>query len=416
MEPLLILAFLVALYMAWNIGANDVANAFGTPVGSGAITFRWAMILAAIFEFSGAFFAGAEVTDTIRGDIVHPAVFAAQPMVFAIGMMAALLGASIWLNVATYLSQPVSTTHAIIGAVIGFGLVAAGPSAIQWHKMGGIASSWVISPLVGALFSFLIYHGLLRHVLHHAKPIARSQIAVPLGLGAMTCVMFYSVLQGYYPRALHIEKAQGCWLAAGTAVVMANLIGVVVWAIMKRRCNPDKPLSEHSADVERFFSRVQVMDACYLSFAHGANDVANAVGPVVGIMQGLRGSVATAAPIPAWVLALGGFGIVLGLATYGYKVLEAVGRKITEVTPTRGFAAEFSTATTVLVCSLLGLPVSTTFVLVGAIMGVGLARGFGAIDLRVVRRIFASWVVTLPISALLSAGLFILLRKIFIGT
>ena len=406
MEPLLLLAFFVALYMAWNIGANDVANAFGTPVGSGAITFRTALVLAAIFEFCGAFFAGGNVTDTIRGNIVYPELFAADPKVFAIGMLAALLGASIWLNLATYLSQPVSTTHAIIGAVIGFGVVAMGPAAIQWHKMGAIASSWIISPLVGAFFSFLIYHVLLRHVLHHVKPIARAQIAVPLGLGAMTCVMLYSILQAYYPRALHIPKSQGCWLALGTAVVMANLIGVAVWAIMKRRCNPDKPLGEHSADVERFFSRVQVLDACYLSFAHGANDVANAVGPVVGILQGLRGTVATQAVIPAWVLALGGFGIVLGLATYGYKVLEAVGRKITEVTPTRGFAAEFSTATTVLVCSLLGLPVSTTFVLVGAIMGVGFARGFGAIDLGVVRRIFVSWVVTLPASALLAIGIF----------
>jgi len=415
MEGLLILAVVVALYMAWNIGANDVANAFGTPVGSGAITFRKALILAGIFEFAGAFLAGSNVTDTIRGNIVYPEMFAAEPMVFAIGMLAALLGASLWLNLATYLSQPVSTTHAIIGAVIGFGVVAQGPSAIQWHKLGSIASSWLISPLVGALLSFLIYHGLVRHVLHHSRPILRAQVAVPLGLGAMTCVMFYSILQGYYPRALHIERAQGCWLALGTAVVMANLIGVAVWAIMKRRCNPDKPLSEHSADVERFFSRVQVLDACYLSFAHGANDVANAVGPVVGIIQGLQGSVATKAAIPAWVLALGGLGIVMGLATYGYKVLEAVGRKITEVTPTRGFAAEFSTATTVLVCSLMGLPVSTTFVLVGAVMGVGFARGYGAIDLGVVRRIFASWLVTIPISALLTMGLFKVMSILFLN-
>lgn len=415
MEPLLILAFLVAFYMAWNIGANDVANAFGTPVGSGAITFRWALVLAAIFEFSGAFFAGGNVTDTIRGNIVRPEMFTADPTVFAIGMLAALFGAAIWLNVATYFSQPVSTTHAIIGAVIGFGVVAVGPQAIQWNKMGAIASSWVISPLVGAFFSFFIYKGLVRHVLHHSRPIARAQIAVPLGLGAMTCVMLYSILQGYYPLALHIQQTQGCWLAAGTALVMAILIGVSAWAIMKRCCNPDKPLAEQCVDVERFFSRVQILDACYLSFAHGANDVANAVGPVVGIIQGIGGTIATKVATPAWVLGFGGVGIVFGLATYGYKVLEAVGRKITEVTPTRGFAAEFSTATTVLTCSLLGLPVSTTFVLVGAIMGVGLARGYGAIDMGVVRRIFASWLVTLPISALLSAGIFMILRKLFLG-
>lgn len=395
--------------MAWNIGANDVANAFGTPVGSGAITIRQAMLLAAIFEFCGCFFAGSQVTNTIRGNIVSPALFADDPMLFALGMMAALIGASIWLNVATYMSQPVSTTHAIIGAVVGFGVVAMGPDAIQWHKMGGIAASWVISPVVGAIISFLIYYGLLRHVLHSKRPVHRAGYAVPLGLAGMSIVMLYSILQGLYPRLLHVEKIDARWLAAGTALVVANILGVVVWIVMRRFKHPGEELSEQHAAVERFFARVQVVDACYLSFAHGANDVANAVGPVVGVLQALKGNVAGSAPVPAWILAVGGIGIVVGLGTFGYRVLEAVGRKITEVTPTRGFAAEFSTATTVLVCSLMGLPISTTFVLVGAVMGVGFARGFGAIDMRVVRRIFVSWVITIPASAIATIAIFYVL-------
>ena len=400
-------AILIGFYMAWNIGANDVANAFGTPVGSGAISLRQAIVLAAIFEFCGCFFAGSQVTNTIRGDIVLPQMFAAQPRMFAVGMMAALLGASIWLNVATFFSQPVSTTHAIIGSVVGFGVVAMGPGCVQWHKLGGIAASWIISPLVGGGFAYVIYWSIRRFVLHHARPIHRARYAVPLGLTGMSCVMLYSILQGAFPKFLHVDRTEACWLAATAAVVIANLVGLLVWAVMIRRCNPSGEISEQHAAVERFFSRVQVMDACYLSFAHGANDVANAIGPVLGVFQGLQGNVGGQAAVPAWLLACGGFGIVLGLGTYGYKVLKAVGCKITEVTPTRGFAAEFSTATTVLVCSLLGLPISTTFVLVGAVMGVGLARGFGAVDLLVVRRIFASWVITIPASAIITVVIYL---------
>lgn len=403
---ILLVAFAVGLYMAWNIGANDVANAFGTSVGSGAITFRKAMVLAAIFEFSGAFFAGSYVSDTIRGNIVVPEFFTPDPGVFAIGMLSCLLAASLWLNLATYLGQPVSTTHAVIGAVVGFGLASFGPHCIQWHKLTGIAASWVISPVFGAILSFIVYYAIRRFVLRNERPVARARYAVPLGLAGVSSIMLYSILQGLYPRVFEMNKVETKWLAAFSALVVANVAGVLVWVFMRRRCRCDSSISEQHADVERFFSRLQVLDACYLSFAHGANDVANAVGPMVGVLQALKGNIVAKAAVPTWILAIGGIGIVAGLATYGYKVIESVGRKITEVTPTRGFAAEFGTATTVLLCSLMGLPISTTFVLVGAVMGVGFARGFGAIDMKVVRRIFTSWLITIPASALLAAAIF----------
>ncbi|MBM4143356.1 MAG: inorganic phosphate transporter [Lentisphaerae bacterium] len=412
-EALTVTAVVAGFYMAWNIGANDVANAFGTSVGSGAITMRRALLLAAVFEFSGAFFAGSHVTKTIRGEIVSPEMFAGNTQLFAVGMVAALIASSVWLNVATFFGQPVSTTHAIIGAVIGFGVSVVNVHCVRWHKLGHIAASWFISPLVGAAISFAVYYGLRRFVLHSRAPVSRARHFVPLGLAAMSCVMLYSILQGAYPRFFHIERAEACWIAALTALVVGNVAGVVVWAVMRRRCLPGGDLSRQAERVEGFFARLQILDACYLSFAHGANDVANAVGPVVGVVQGIRGTVSGAAAVPAWILAFGGVGIVVGLATYGYKVIEAVGTKITEVTPTRGFAAEFSTATTVLVCSLLGLPISTTFVLVGAVMGVGFARGLSSIDGRVVRRIFASWVITIPVSAALSAVLCRVLMALF---
>lgn len=406
-----IVAAAVGLYMAWNIGANDVANAFGTPVGSGAITLRQAILLAAIFEFSGAFFAGSAVAGTIRGDIIRPDLFAARPPDFALGMLAALVGSSIWLNLATFFGQPVSTTHAIIGSVIGFGLMATGIEGVQWHKLGNIVASWFVSPVVGGACSFGIYWGIRRFVLHYKQPVVRARYVVPVGLACMAFVMLYSMLQKLFPKALTLTPGETRWLALTAGVVVANLGGILVWAIMRRRCQPKGTIYEQQAEVERFFSRLQVMDACYISFSHGANDVANAVGPLVGILHALKGSVTTEAGVPLWVLGLGGGGIVLGLATYGYKVLYAVGKKITEVTPTRGFAAEFSTATTVLVCSLLGLPISTTFVLVGAVMGVGLARGFGAIDLKVIRRIFLSWIITIPASALATVLVYVILSR-----
>lgn len=411
-EPILIIAVIAGFYMAWNIGANDVANAFGTSVGSGALTLRRALILAAIFEFAGAFFAGSNVTATIRGNIVEPSYFTSNPNMFAVGMVSALLAASIWMHIATHLGQPVSTTHAIIGAVIGFGVAAVGAEAVQWHKMVQIAASWFISPVVGAVMSFFVYYALRRFVLHDSEPVIRARVFLPIGLGAMSCVMLYSILQGAFPKFFHIERTDACWLAALFALVLGNFAAIAAWAIMRQHCKADGDHAAQNMRVESFFAKLQILDACYLSFAHGANDVANAVGPIAGTLDAIRGNMAANAVVSPLILGFGGLGIVVGLSTYGYKVIESVGKKITEVTPTRGFAAEFSTATTVLVCSLLGLPISTTFVLVGAVMGVGFARGLSAIDMSVVKKIFMSWVVTIPIAAVLAAIFYHFLSQI----
>jgi len=436
----LIIAIAAGLYMAWCIGANDVANAMGTPVGSGAITLRKAIILAGIFEFLGAFFVGSNVAHTVGKGIVPIDAFRRQAVVsttaapaseqlsisgappdgprrdpaaerLAIGMLAALLAAAIWLNVATFFGQPVSTTHAIIGAVIGFAVVSVGPGCVRWSKMSQIAAGWLISPLAGGLLSYVVYCSIRRFVLNSRHPVYRAKAAVPLALGAVVFVLCLSILY----KGLHLELS--AWHAVPPAAAAGLLVAAIAWVIIKRRTrNRRIRLAERYDVVERWFSRIQILTVCYIAFAHGANDVANAIGPLAVAVDGFRGGqLIGQAGIPVWLLALGGAGIVVGLATYGYKVIEVVGKKITEITPTRGFSAEFGTATTVLVCSKLGLPVSTTFVLVGAVMGVGLARGFAAIDLRVIRRIFTSWVITIPVSAVLAAVIYRLLLLLWGG-
>ena len=439
---LLVVALVGGLYMAWNIGANDVANAMGTSVGSGAITLKQAVIIAGVFEFAGALIVGGGVAQTIRKGIVDMDEFraalvsrapAATPPTsspadegaaaleaqrkdrgaedrvhgrLALGMLSALLGAALWLNVATVFSQPVSTTHAIVGAVVGFALVAAGPDCIVWSKMGVIAASWVISPVAGALLAYVIYRLIQRFVLRSRHPVFMAKRAVPLGFGAVVFVMSLSIVY----EMMHLGVT-GLWKALPVALVAGLFAGAFARAVLLRKARAQRiRRSERYQVVERWFSRVQPVSACYLAFAHGANDVANAIGPLAAVVHYATGGLMGAqTPVPFWLLALGGVGIVLGVMTYGYKVIEAIGRKITEITPTRGFSAEFGTATSVLVCSLLGLPVSTTLVLVGAVMGVGLARGFGAIDLKVLKRIFASWAITIPVSAGFSAAIYMAL-------
>ena len=443
---LLIVAIIAGLYMAWNIGANDVANAMGTSVGSGAITLKQAIILAGIFEFAGAFFVGGNVSQTIRKGIVdldkfragvthapiephrtaatqptsHPALTGATTTQsseldrrvgqrLAIGMLASLLAAAAWLNVATFFGQPVSTTHAIVGAVMGFAIVAAGPGAIVWSKMGAIAASWVISPVAGGLLAFVIYRMIQRFVLRYRHPVLRAKMAVPLGFGSVVFILTLSITY----KVLHLGL-DAFLLAVPVAMMAGALAGIIARAVLVRKTRNQRVRLGHRYQVvERWFARIQPVTACYVAFAHGANDVANAIGPLAGVVHyALHGPVGAKTPVPAWLLALGGLGIVLGLMTYGYKVIETIGRKLTEITPTRGFSAEFGTATTVLACSLLGLPISTTLVMVGAVMGVGLARGFAAIDMKVIRRIFASWIITIPASAVFAVIFYMILTSL----
>jgi len=410
-------ALIVGLYMAWNIGANDVANAMGTSVGSGALTLRGAVVIAAVFEFGGAVLVGSRVTQTIRSGIIDTSVYMptggafgdSGPLLLMIGMCSALLAAGIWLQIATTYGLPVSTTHSIVGAVVGFGVVAAGVANIAWGTVLRIAASWVISPLAGATLAFLVFRYLRRSILTHPDPVARVRQQSPYLVGFVCLILVLSFIYKGLKNVLH-EPAW--WMVTGgaglVAVVAASGARIAVERTSRVTPNP-------YAYVERVFGSLQVLTASYVAFAHGANDVANAVGPVAAVVHiANSGTISSAVPVPSWILLLGGFGIVLGLATWGYKVIATIGGEITEMAPSRGFAAEFGAASIVLVFSLLGLPISTTHTLVGAVIGVGLAQGIGALNLRVVRNVVNSWIITLPVSAALAAAIFMIARAIFV--
>jgi len=410
------LVLVVGLYMAWNIGANDVANAMGTSVGSGAVTLKQAVLIAAIFEFSGAVLVGSHVTQTIRSGILDTSVFSGTgrfgadgPLLLMLGMVAALIAAGIWLQLATTFGLPVSTTHSIVGAVVGFGVVAAGFSNVNWLTILRIAGSWVISPLAGALVAFFMFVHLRRTILRQADPAEQVCRQSPYLVGLVTVILVLSFVYKGLKNVLHDPP---WWMVLGSALLVAVVAGsgvrVAVARTVRVAANPYQ-------FVERIFGWLQVLTASFVAFAHGANDVANAVGPVAAVVHiAQTGEVAGRVAVPIYVLMAGGLGIVVGLATWGYKVIETVGRAITEMAPSRGFSAEFGAASTVLVFSLLGLPVSTTHTLVGAVIGVGLAHGLGALNLRVVRNIVNSWIITVPLSAVLAAIAFLILRLIFV--
>jgi PiT family inorganic phosphate transporter len=411
MEPttiVLAVAAVAGLYMAWNIGANDVANAMGTSVGSGALTIRGAIIVAAIFEFGGAMLVGGTVTKTIRKGIVEMDTLGGDPMVIAIGMTCCLLAAAIWLNIATYSGWPVSTTHSIVGAVVGFGLIAGGFEAVNWGVMGKIAASWVISPLLGGLLGYLGFVFVKRRILNVARPLLALRGWGPIMVFPIFAILTLSVLfKGLKP--LKLDLALGPSLGIAVAVgLLASILSVPLLRRATRIASQDK--DQHTYRAERVFLVLQVLTACFVAFAHGSNDVANAVGPMAAVFGAVSGDLGAEVAVPHRVLLIGAIGIVIGLATYGYKIMATVGKKITELTPSRGFAAEFGAATTIVLASKLGLPVSTTHVLVGAVIGVGFARGIGAINTRVVTGIVASWLITVPFTAILAAGLFLIGR------
>jgi PiT family inorganic phosphate transporter len=342
MDLLVIAIILAGLYMAWNIGANDLANAMGTSVGTGALTIKQVIVIAAVFEFLGAVFFGKRVTSTIaKGIVPIDTISSVHPDIVVLGMLAAILAAGFWVTLATFYNLPVSTSHSIVGSVLGFGLVAVyngtiSYSDIHWGELMKIIASWFISPVLGAFFAYITF----------------------------------SIIRG-----LFLHKAS------------------------------DLP------SIEKKFISLQLITACYMAFAHGSNDVANAVGPLAAALN-VMGVIGT--DIPIWILIMGGLGMVVGMATWGYKVVETIGSKITELTPTRGFSAEFATASVVLIHSYSSLPISTTHTLVGSVIGVGLAGGIAAVDLRVIWRIISSWIATVPMAALTSAIIFVGLKVIFL--
>ncbi|HRF71567.1 MAG TPA: inorganic phosphate transporter [Accumulibacter sp.] len=409
----LILAYTFGLYMTWGIGANDVANAMGTSVGSGALTVKQAIVVAGIMEFAGAYLAGGGVASTISKGIIDGKVFEPVPELLMLGMLAALLAAGIWLMVATMRGWPVSTTHSIIGAVVGVGVAAVGMEAVQWDKMGEIVASWFVSPVLGGFFALLLTLSIRKLILNTEDPISQARKWGPM----------YAFLVGWLVSLVTITKGLKhikIHLGATEGQVLAVVIGVglaIVAKMMMNRIKTDERADKdfHYASVEKLFIPLMVFTGAAMAFAHGSNDVANGIGPMAAVVQLIETKAVSAkSAVTPFMLFVGGIGIVVGLATYGYKVMATIGNKITELTPTRGYCATIAASFVVVLASGLGLPVSTTHIAVGAVMGVGLARGIGALDLRVIGGIILSWFITVPVGAILAAIIFYILRAIFI--
>ena len=455
--------------MAWNIGANDVANAMGTSVGSGALTLRRAVIVAAVLEFAGAFLAGSKVSDTVRKGILDADMFTGDPTPFICGMLAALLAAGAWLQIASYFGWPVSTTHSIVGAIIGFGVLYGGLEAVHWPKVWQIVASWVISPLLSATISYLTFKLLLRNIFYQKNPLeATKKLAPLLVFIVLTILTLTMVFKGLKNIDLDLELGPALLIAMTVGIVSAIITAVLVRRIKLKdhvesrsthkiqyqeqslqkarkhlrrlqdvsdpdtqeeiatllkgaedlgsRLEKERGPTDNPAlnQVEKIFIYLQILSACFVAFAHGSNDVANAIGPLSAVLQTIEdGKVALKSTVAPEVLALGGLGIIIGLATWGWRVMETVGRRITELTPSRGFTAEFAAATTIVLATKLGLPISTTHTLVGAVVGVGLARGMGALNLNTVRDIAVSWVITVPAGAIFAMIFYEILMAFF---
>ncbi|GAA5131895.1 inorganic phosphate transporter [Thalassotalea piscium] len=412
-STLVMLAAVVGFFMAWGIGANDVANAMGTSVGSKALTIKQAIIIAMVFEFAGAYLAGGEVTSTIRKGIIDSSFFIETPELLVFGMISALFAAATWLLVASILGWPVSTTHSIIGAIIGFAAVGVSPEAVEWAKVGGIVGSWIITPLISGVIAFLIFNSAQKLIFDTDKPLENARRYVP----------FYMFLAGFILSLVTITKGlKHIGLDIGTAdgymyaVIIAIAVAVVGKFFINRIKFDEKVTrSTHYANVEKVFAMLMIVTASCMAFAHGSNDVANAIGPLAAVASIVAsgGEIVKQAALAWWILPLGGFGIVAGLALFGHRVIATIGNGITHLTPSRGFAAELAAACTVVIASGTGLPISTTQTLVGAVLGVGMARGIAAINLSVVRNIVISWVITLPVGAGLSILFFWMMQAIF---
>jgi len=408
------LAGVFGLLMAFGIGANDVANAMGTSVGAKALTVKQAIIVAMIFEFAGAFLAGGEVTSTIRKGIIDASTMVDTPELLVFGMMASLLAAGIWLIIASYFGWPVSTTHSIVGAIVGFAAVGIGMDVVQWAKVGSIVASWVVSPLLSGTMAFMLFTSVQRLILDTDDPLANAKKYVP----------YYMFLAGFMISLVTLMKGLkhvGIDLSFQESLVFATSFGLLVLVagkifISRQKVDADADKDFHYASVEKVFAVLMIVTACGMAFAHGSNDVANAIGPLAAVVSIVEsgGLIGSKSSLPVWILLLGGGGIVVGLALFGGPVMKTIGKRITELTPSRGFAAELAAATTVVIASGTGIPVSTTHTLVGAVLGVGMARGIAALNLGVLKNIAVSWVVTLPAGAILSMIFFFMLKGIFL--
>lgn len=403
----------IAFYVAWSIGANDLANSMGTSVGSKALTIRKAILIAGIFELAGAVLVGTHVTSTIQKGIVSPynPVFTSDPYLYMYGMLAALLAAGIWISISTYFSLPISTSQSIVGALVGFGVIAAGFEAITWGKIIEIGQSWILSPVIGAVLAFFIFLVIKKVIFDTNKPFESAKKSLPFFTFALISVILFSIFKSIEGTSFPIISLINVVIITITISIISAFI--TYFLVNHYKTTKIKTDAEAYKGIEHFFIYLQIITACFVAFAHGSNDVANAIGPLAAIIDILQnGAIQEVIICPLWLIILGGIGIIIGLATWGHKVIATIGAKITEITPTRGFSAEFSTALVVLICSRLGLPVSTSQVLVGSVIGVGLAKGIVAVDLKIIKNIIIGWVITVPISAFTAAIIFICITLI----
>jgi PiT family inorganic phosphate transporter len=399
----------IGLYMAWSIGANDVANSMASAVGAKAITFKQAVLIAGVLNFVGAVFVGEHVVETVKGGIVNISMIP-NSSVLLIGFVSALLAAAFWVTLSTWYEMPISTTHSVIGALMGFGIVASGICCVQWGKIGSVVMSWVLSPLFGCVLAFLVFKIIVRLIFAKERPVEAAKIVGPFIMGVTAFLIVSSLLlETSLSDMLGVTLFMDAMVFSGIIAVLVIIIALVLLR------NIHATSVEDYATVEGIFRKLQVSTSCYVAFAHGANDVANAIGPVAAIIPlAQNGEMSVSAQVPYWLLAIGGVGIAFGCLTWGKKVMQTVGHRITSLTNTRGFSVDFGAATTVLVASKLGLPISTSHTVVGAVIGVGLARGLEAVDLGIIKKIIISWVVTLPVAAATSISIFLLLTTIFL--
>jgi PiT family inorganic phosphate transporter len=400
----LIFGYIFGFYMAWNIGANDVANSMAPVVGAKAVTIRQAIFIAVILNVVGAVFIGSHVTNTIRKGIVSTDVLS-DPHLVLIGALSAMLAASLWVNLATWKSLPVSTTHSIVGAMIGFGIVAGGFSVINWIKLGAVVMSWIISPLFSLLISFFLFKIILRSILSKKNAFIRALKLSPFFIGSTVFIVVLSFLfKTPLGKNLCIKTTEALVLACSIAIIF----GFAGMKILKRWVKAHGPQGE-----EEIFRFIQIGTACYVALAQGANDVANAIGPLAVIYLLVKtGSVGATVPVPVFLLLFGGIGIACGISMAGHRVMDTMGKKITALSNTRGFAVNFATATTVLIASKMGLPVSTTHAAVGGVMGIGFARGVEAVNFSIVYKIMLYWILTVPAAAVTSMVIFKILQFI----
>jgi inorganic phosphate transporter, PiT family len=410
---LLILAAVFGLFMAWGIGANDVANAMATSVGSRSLTLKKAIIIAMVFEFAGAFLAGGEVTETIRKGMIDASLLSNTPELLVYGMLASLLAAGIWLAVATHFGLPVSTTHSIVGAIVGFATVCVGIDAIKWDKVGSIAMSWIVSPVLAGVISYFLFRSVQILILNSNDHFKNAKRYVPIYIFLTGFIIaLVTLMKGLSHVGLHLSQFE-CYIAAITFGILTTAFGT----LMIQNIEPVVEIKSgyQFENVELVFGVLMVFTACAMAFAHGSNDVANAIGPVAAVVSIVNsgGIVGQQSAVQNWVLLLGAGGIVAGLMTYGHRVIATVGTGITDLTPSRGFCCNLAASITVVLASGTGLPVSTTHTLVGAVLGVGFARGISALNLRVIGSIFMSWIITLPAGAILAVLFFYIFVAIF---